>query len=123
MSTDTITPPAGLAPENRKSTVPDTVWQVRVRTRLDDLHQQRRASGLLSPLLKRRVESAVEGVQAQRPAPVGQRGRGLVPGRAGSRRYLGQPDTVRWHDPVTGAELDSAAVPGLAAVRGLAGQA
>ncbi|MFE9692148.1 YncE family protein [Micromonospora sp. NPDC005806] len=46
---------------------------------------------------------------------------GLVPSPDGSRLYVGQRDAVSWHDPATGRELGRVAVPGLVAVRGLAG--
>ncbi|MEU4480579.1 hypothetical protein AB0F68_21360 [Micromonospora sp. NPDC023966] len=48
---------------------------------------------------------------------------GLVPGRDGSRLYVGQRDAVSWHDPVTGRELGRVPVPGLVGLRGLAGSA
>ncbi|MGW5669919.1 YncE family protein [Micromonospora sp. NPDC003776] len=48
--------------------------------------------------------------------------RGVVPGRDGTRLYLGQSGAVSWHDPATGAELGRVAVPGLVALHGLAGQ-
>ncbi|WP_239543333.1 YncE family protein [Micromonospora terminaliae] len=48
---------------------------------------------------------------------------GLVAGRDGDRLYVGQRDSVSWHDPVTGRELGRVAVPGLVGVHGLAGSA
>lgn len=48
---------------------------------------------------------------------------GLVPSPDGNRLYVGQADAVSWHDPVTGAELGRAAVPGLVVLRGLVGPA
>ncbi|MET8910126.1 hypothetical protein [Micromonospora sp. NPDC004551] len=48
---------------------------------------------------------------------------GLVPSRDGSRLYVGQRDSVSWHDPGTGRELGRVPVPGLVALRGLAGSA
>ncbi|MCW3840578.1 hypothetical protein ONA70_10765 [Micromonospora yasonensis] len=53
--------------------------------------------------------------------PVREPVRGVVPSRDGARLYLGQTNAVSWHDPATGAELGRVAVPGLVAVRGLAG--
>jgi hypothetical protein len=39
----------------------------------------------------------------------------------GTRLYLGQPDAVTWHDPVSGAVLGRVAAPGLVELRGGAG--
>ncbi|WP_241825556.1 YncE family protein [Micromonospora sp. CB01531] len=47
---------------------------------------------------------------------------GLVLSPDGKRLYVGQTGAVSWHDPATGNELGRVAVPGLVAVRGLAGR-
>ncbi|WP_422733646.1 YncE family protein [Micromonospora sp. WMMD558] len=44
---------------------------------------------------------------------------GLVPSPDGRRLYVGQTDSVSWHDPATGAELGRVPVPGLVTLRGL----
>ncbi|MFE9959972.1 YncE family protein [Micromonospora sp. NPDC005299] len=54
---------------------------------------------------------------------VGEPVAGLVLSRDGSRLYVGQRNAVSWHDPGTGRELGRVPVPGLVAVRGLAGSA
>ncbi|MCW3818186.1 hypothetical protein ONA91_27420 [Micromonospora sp. DR5-3] len=54
--------------------------------------------------------------------PVREAVTGLVLGPDGRRLYVGQTGAVSWHDPATGRELGRVAVPGLVAVRGLAGR-
>lgn len=60
MATHTPVPPAGTgrksAPQAAKNTVPGAVWQVRVRTKLDDLHQQLRELETRDPANTARID-------------------------------------------------------------------
>lgn len=72
MSTDTPAPPAdtGSAPARRagKNTVPEAVWQVRIRTKLDDLHQQLRELATADPANAARVDELRTQLSRAEPA-------------------------------------------------------